>query len=64
MPPVPQLNTETVHYKVTVFVGCATAQAFSCWCLKTQRRHPGVLYNIRYKIQKGTSAQQTIFITI
>ena len=28
---------------------------------KTQRRHPGVLYNIRYKIQKGTSAQRSIF---
>jgi len=34
-PPVSQLNTYTVHYKVTVFVDCAMAHAFSCWCLNT-----------------------------
>jgi len=36
MPPVSQLNTDIVHHKVTVFVGCVMAQAFSCCCLTTQ----------------------------
>jgi len=36
MHPVSQLNTDTVHHKVNVFVGCAMAQALSCWCLTTQ----------------------------